>query len=208
VTRTFILLLLIAIPIVSAGQAERRVLKPEIRTGDSWTYRSTNVITPGANDYEHRVSFTDGKVILLVTTRKSDGKEYDSSWTSDWNAVTSYSGRMFRPHTGFLRFPLRVGDTYQYSFDSMAPRSSTVLSVTKGSAKVAGWDVVDVPAGKFDAIKVEYESTTPLSDGSGTFWVRGTAWYAPDVRRWIKTRTENPKSVSTEELLAFKLNED
>lgn len=208
VSRATQILLLLAIPLHGAGQADRRIVKPEIRVGDSWTYRSTNVISPGANDYEHRVSFVDDKTILVVTTRRSDGKEFDSSWNSEWNAVTSYSGRIFRPHTGFLRFPLRVGDKYEYRFESMLPRSSAVLSVTTGRARVVEWGMVEVPAGKFRAIRVDYESDTPRSDDSGVFRVQGTAWYSPDVRRWVKSRTEFPKSTSTEELLEYKLNEN
>ena len=100
-TRTLLALLLAAIPILSAGQSDARIVKPEIRVGDSWTYRGTNLLGPGTHEHESRVSYVDDKVILLVSVRKSDGKEFDSSWTPEWNAVTSYSGLMYRPNPSF-----------------------------------------------------------------------------------------------------------
>src|SRR3990172_5409761 len=94
--------LLAAVSTLSGSQTEDRVVKPEIRVGDSWTYRGTNALAPGTHEYENRVSFANEKVILLITTRKSDGKEVDSSWTPEWNAMTSHAGYMFRPNSGMF----------------------------------------------------------------------------------------------------------
>ena len=136
--RALLALLLIAVPILSAGQSDARVVKPEIRVGDRWTYRSTNLLAQGTHEHETRVSFADDKVILVVSTRKSDGKEFDSSWALEWNAVTSYSGFMYRPHSGILQFPLRVGDKYEVKFEVMRPRANTVENFFTGAAKVVG----------------------------------------------------------------------
>ena len=55
--RALLALLLIAVPILSAGQSDARVVKPEIRVGDRWTYRSTNLLAQGTHEHETRVSF-------------------------------------------------------------------------------------------------------------------------------------------------------
>lgn len=173
VIRIISVLLLTAFPILSAGQTDARVVKPEIRVGDSWTYRATNVLGPGEDVHETRVSFADDKVILAVSTRKRDAKEFDSSWTPEWNAVTSYTGRMFRPHTGTFRFPLRVGDKHAVKYELLRPRLDTIESSTTGAVTVVGWETVDVPAGKFRALKVELDSMVQPSDGTRAYRASG-----------------------------------
>ena len=203
-----LVLLLLAFPALSSGQPDARIVKPEIRVGDRWTYRSTNILGPGTYEHETRVSFADDKVILAVSTRKSDGKEFDSSWTSEWNAVTSYTGSYFRPHTGFLRFPLRIGDTHELKYEFLRPRVNTILASATGKSNVVGWDVVVVPAGTFRAVKVEFEVAVKAFDGSWAYRAQGTIWYDPEVRRWVKFQTISPNVASSEEMLTYKLNED
>ena len=206
--RAPIALLLIALPLLCAGQPDARVVKPEVRVGDSWTYRSTNIGAPGTHEHEMRVSFVDDKVILVVSTRKSDGTELDSSWTSDWNAVT-HGGWMFRPHSGFLRFPLRVGDKHEVNNELLRPRLNTVENSTTGSVTVVGWETVEVPAGKFRAIKVELDSMVQPSGGTRAYRRQVTLWYVPEVRRWVKNQIfTSPNSSGSEELLDYKLNEN
>ena len=207
-TRTLLALLLAAIPILSAGQSDARIVKPEIRVGDSWTYRSTNVFAPGTHDIENRVSFTDAKVILVVTTSKGDGKEADSSWTPEWNTVTSHSGLMYRPNSGVLRFPLHIGDKHEVKYEMLRPRTNMAESATTGLVTVVGWETVDVPAGKFRAIKVELDTMVRPSDGSRAYRRQVTYWYVPDVRRWVKFQGSTPRNSFGEELLEYKLNEN
>jgi hypothetical protein len=208
VIRTLLAFLLAALPILSAGQTSTRIVKPEIRVGDSWTYRSTNLLEPGTIEHESRVSFVDDKVILLVSTRKGDGKEFDSSWTTEWNALADYSGRMFRPHSGLLRFPLRIGEKHDFANELVRPRVYTDLhTTTTGTVTVAGWDTVEVPAGKFRAIKVVVEGEG-RTDFYRPYAVQTSIWYVPEVRRWVKYQASNPAGVRSEELLSYKLNED
>lgn len=206
-TRTLLALLLAAIPILSAGQSDAPIRRPEIRVGDSWTYRGTNLLGPGTQEHETRVSFVDDKVILAVSTRKSDGKEFDSSWTSEWNAVTSYSGRMFRPHTGLFRFPLRIGDSYEVKMEWLEPRTKGIEGISTGTVKIVGWETVEVPAGKFRAMKLETVFSIRSADGRNPQF-KGNYWYVPEVRRWVKLQVVGPGATTSEELLAYKLNED
>ena len=206
--RPLLAFLLAAAPVLSTGQIDERVVKPEIRVGDSWTYRGTNILGPGTQVHESRVSFVDEKVILVVSTRKSDGKEFDSSWTSEWNAVTAHSGNMYRPHTGFFKFPLHVGERYELNFEQFRPRANTRINRSAGSAVAVGWETVDVPAGKFRAMRMEAEYVTTPSDGGNPFPQKGVYWYSPEVRRWVKFQFVGPNSLLAEELLEYKLNEN
>ena len=208
VNRFALIFLLSTLPILGAAQSDAPVRKPEIRVGDSWTYRSINLLVSGTHEHETRVSFIDDKVILAVSTRRSDGKEFDSSWTPEWNAVNSYSGLMYRPHTGAFRFPLRVGDEYEVKYELLRPRDNTVVNNTTRTVKVVGWETVEVPAGRFRAIKLVAEGLVQPLDGSNAWRQQITYWYDPGVRRWVKVQNVFPKFTASEELLEYKLKED
>lgn len=199
---------LVAITGQSAAQPDTRVVKPEIRVGDSWTYRGTNILGPGTQVHESRVSFVDDKLILVVSTRKSDGKEFDSSWTSEWNAVTAHSGNMYRPHTGFFRFPLHVGDKYQLKYEQFRPRETDRINQSAGSAVVVGWETIEVPAGKFRAMRIEADMVTVPSGGGKAAQLKGVIWYSPEVRRWVKFQFVGGNAMLAEELLEYKLDEN
>ena len=205
--RGLIAFLVAAIPVVSAGQSDTRIVKPEIRVGDSWTYRGVNLLGPGTQDHVSRVSYVDDKVILLVSTRKSDGKEFDSSWTSEWNAVTSYSGRMFRPHTGLFRFPLHIGDKHNSKLEWLEPRQKSIEGILTGAVSIVGWESVEVPAGKFRAIRMESDFVVRSPDGRAPQF-KATYWYVPEVRRWVRMQVVGPAATTSEELLDYKLNEN
>jgi hypothetical protein len=205
--RVFVALFLAALPGLVAAQSDARVVRPEIRVGDSWTYRGTNLLGPGTQEHVSRVSYVDDKVILLVSTRKSDSKEFDSSWTSEWNAVTSYSGRMFRPHAGLFRFPLLIGDKYEVKAEWLEPRTKVIEGALTGTVTVVGWEPVEVPAGKFRAMKLETEFVIRSLDGRAPQF-RGAYWYVPDVRRWVRLQVAGPGATTSEELLEYKLNEN
>jgi hypothetical protein len=206
--RAVLVLLIVAFPTLSVSQSEKRALKPEIRVGDSWTYRSTGFLSPGTDQHETRVTFADDNVILAVSTRRSDGKEFDSSWTSEWNAISSYVGWVYHPPTGILKFPLRVGDKHSIKFDVVRTRESTVTFHATGMARVSGWEWIEVPAGRFHAIKVEVEAVYQRLDDSSTDLRNFTYWYDPEVRRWVKLHAVTPNGESGEELLEYKLNEN
>lgn len=199
--------ILLLVPVLSHGQGDAPVPRPHVEAGDSWTYRAENVLGQGKDEHETVIHRADGKVLHVVSTRKSDGKEIDSIWTADWNAMTSYTGFIYRPNTGIYRYPMRAGDRHTTEFQVMRPRVNTLMFHAKMTVTVVGWETVEVPAGKFRALKVDASGTWQLADGSGAFLQQITIWYAPEVRRWVKLEGRNPKGFLYEELISYKLKE-
>lgn len=122
--------------------------------------------------------------------------------------MTSYTGLMYRPPTGVLRFPLRVGEKYSIKFEVLQLRGRNIIQNATGTATVVGWEVVDVPAGKFRAMKVELEADYQPLDGSRAYQQQASFWYVPEVRRWVKLESVTPNRRLSEELLEYKLNEN
>jgi hypothetical protein len=206
--RSALAFLFALLPAVSAAQSEERVIKPEIRKGDSWTYRGRNVLENGDHTYELRVEKSDGKTILAVATRRGDEKEFDATFTAEWNPVVGVSGLIFSPPPAFFSYPMKVGDKRTLTYISSRPRGNVPPTQYESEVKVAGWEDVTVPAGKFRALKLVVEGVffPPFSRGPAK--LRIEYWYSPQVRRWVKLHVDWPSSETREELLEYKLNED
>jgi hypothetical protein len=200
--------LLLAIPALCAAQSEERVVKPEIRVGDSWSYRSKNMLGNGVHTYDLKVENSDGKTIQVVATRRGDSREFDGTFTSEWNAVVGVSGLIFTPSANVFTFPLRVGDTQSSSYTASRPRSNVPPARVEAKVLVAGWEQVTVPAGTFRAIKVVVNADNYPPSSREPTKLLSTFWYVPEVRRWVKFTYVLPNLEAEEELLEYKLNEN
>jgi len=190
------------------AQPEAPVARPEVKVGDRWTYQRMDYDARQARGkYEMEVVFAERGVIQVVSAQKNKGGEIDTTYTSEWNAVT-VPGRVFNPHTGWFRFPLQVGATYEAAFEAIMPKKG-VQSRNQRRVRVVGWEEVTVPAGKFRALKLISEGEFQRLDGkSGTS--RNVIWYVPEVKRWVKNTLENrggrgPGEHTGEELLEYRI---
>jgi len=157
----------------------------------------------------------------------------------DWSRVRSVDGHetvVNRP----LTFPLSVGKSWDLDYTDTQPANRQHSSERfRSTYKVTGWEDVIVPAGTFHAIKIEAEGTWTAvvapansavagtrTDARGSTTVvetgRATAtaatgriykafWYAPAVKRWVKSDEEYYDSNGVrnqrflEELAAYKV---
>lgn len=156
---------------------------------------------------------------------------------SDWARVRDVNGRetvVNRP----LDFPLSAGKTWKVAFEEQNPSARFKSEKRDSKFTVVGYEDVQVPAGTFHALKIEAEGTWSAEVAPGESVVQGgesnaggttmstqvhkTApheasgrlykayWYAPDVKRWVKSIEEDYSSGgvrnqrTTEELESFK----
>jgi len=96
-------------------------------------------------------------------------------------------GQTFEPDDGMLSFPLRLGRTWSRSYRVVNQDRSPTIDRTR-RCEVMDYDRVDVPAGRFDAYRVE---CTVRSVGDPRV-VSEEAYYAPDVGRIILYRSDSP----------------
>jgi len=204
--RHFARFLLLTLPVLASAQSESAARRPWVEPGDCWTYRAFNVFGEGTEVHALCINFINEGTILATSTRKSDGKEIDSTWTRDWHAVSSYTGFIYRLRAGFFQFPLNIGQTFSTKFDVLRPRSDVVLSRVEISSEVSGWEEIEVPAGKFRALKIVSRLVSRRTDGKGESVRTVTFWYQPEVRRWVKFVSEGTNlQTIAEELIDFKL---
>jgi hypothetical protein len=187
------------------------VQKPQVKEGDRWQYRNTDYPTnlPRVRTYDVRVSFVGPDEILTVNRDASS----DSVWTSEWNA-RSLGGQVFDKPTGIFRFPLSVGATHEASYSIVARRGSAARTKYDGKVTVVGWEDIEVPAGRFRALRIELKGNYSRLDISARGWLRITFWYVPELKRWARYSYEdgyqNPSNPNWREdhvLLEFKVQE-
>jgi len=88
-----------------------------------------------------------------------------------------------------LNFPLTIGKTWEDKFSSRASRSTIGdrENYYFETFRVLGWEDVEVRAGKFRALKLEYkQEILGRPDAQGNAW----NWYSPEVKYFVKCQYE------------------
>ena len=187
------------------------VKAPYVEVGDCWTYKATNIDNRGPiGDYEECVTFVDRikKVILAVVTVKADGREIETSYSSEWAPRTTISGLILTPVSKEppARFPLKVGDTYTEEREFRRTLLGPVGGTNVTTFRVVGWEDVTVPAGKFRALKIEGDGTSKRADMGRSVPIKQEFWYVPEVNRYVKIRFLSPALDYGAELTSYRLN--
>lgn len=216
---------------------------PKLKAGDTWMYRNT--MEKGQDGWsqthdEITVSRTTASSIYY-STKQSGSTQAPMELISgvDWSRIRNVNGKeivVSRP----LTFPLSVGRTWELQYTEQRPNKVHRYEQWNNTYKVVGFETVEVPAGKFSALKIEAEgkwvaqmepantvaqgaqstqnSTTMITQVQKTTadTVTGRTykafWYAPEVKRWVKSVEEYYGSNGarneryTGELESFKLD--
>lgn len=194
--------LLFSTPCVA--QTGTPVARPEVKVDDRWIYRrSDHRFEPPVLLYELRVSFVDSHAIHTVLSRQAKPKDSDATFTPEWNGVVAVDEGIYETKAGLLQFPLSVGGAYKASWDIRRPRMGKFHARHEREVKVVGWEEIEVPAGKFTALKVVAEGRWQRLDRKSGDWARNTIWYVPEVKRWVKTLYEDAQGKVGEELVFY-----
>ena len=208
--------------LVSLPALADAINQPDVKAGDKWTYRITR--EKGDNGWSqtrediwvNRVSST-----AIYVSSKASGSTLtpkDSFATRDWGVIRQLGGAevvTVRP----LSFPLTVGRSWDVKFTDPHP-ANHLSEQWSMKYKVVGYEQIEVPAGKFNAMKVEAEgawsgegkpsvsiSQTIIKDASGTASAANSVkntpagqmysgrvykafWYVPETKRWVKSVEE------------------
>ena len=201
----------------------QNISQPVLQPQDTWTYRRTSETRPETWRQAHFVGTVlrnSGNTVLL------QNKEVDSPnppreilIDSDWSGFRSLNGKetvVYRPYA----FPMSVGKSWDLEYTDDHPSNKGHKSEThRLKYRVVGWEEVEVPAGKFKALKIEADgawtgeiaprtaaSVVTQAGAQGTTAAAETVnitaetvtgrlyrayWYAPEVKREVKSVEEN-----------------
>ncbi|CAG1008839.1 hypothetical protein BURK1_03581 [Burkholderiales bacterium] len=178
----------------------QRANRPDVKAGDRWqfvVYYTVPSTTPNRT-----------WVITSVTPAGIEGTEDGEPLrlTPELNVLESPRHKDSSPKA--LAFPLEVGKRWNYVsdwvFKAKGARGRAAVDVV-----VTAYEKVSVPAGEFDAFRLEarerLSGTSPIDSQYAGETTR-TFWYAPAARAIVRIVSHNPYlGPSTVELVAFDL---
>ena len=194
---------------------------PTVKAGDTWKYRTTS--EKGTNGWMQ----TDDEILVSRVTSSSiyySSKQSGSTQAPrdliaglDWHRMRDVNGKETVVNQP-LAFPLAPGKSWDVEYTEQHPNKAHKFEQWQQTFKVIGYEEVVVPAGKFNALKIEAEGhwsaelepsqtvvqgaqTAESNTTMVTEVMKTTAtpvagrtykafWYAPEVRRWVKSVEE------------------
>ena len=206
--------------IVVSGAQAQELGQPHFMPQDSWVYhqkiqKGDKIVE---NDVELSVVRSDSEDLLVgVKPAGSPRPPVESMYKPDWAKFRGVNGVetvTLRP----LAFPLALGKTWTVSYVENNPNPQHVREAIDVVYKVAAWEDVTTSAGAFKTLRVEGKGTwvadiLPRTQTNALVAKEGAAvaqsvqnvvqgaqkatgriyrvvWYAPEVKRWVKSRDE------------------
>jgi hypothetical protein len=178
---TLAVVVLAALGLSVAAQAQPAAEKPTLSVGDKWMFSQVGADGKTTTWSREVVQLPSGE---QVRVRWGNGTlaEYDDAM----NFVPEGKPEFIRV---LVKYPLKVGNEWSLSRKFANPGTGET-----GKAKVVAYEAVTVPAGNFQCYRVEADATlTNKTYYETRKWVR---WYCPEVK-WIaketvETKTYNP----------------
>jgi hypothetical protein len=195
--------------------------RPANKAGDTWTYRTTKEIGPtGWTQTRDEITLTRVTATSLYFTTHTAGSSQpaqDLVSGADWSRLRNVNGKETVVNQP-LKFPFEKGDTWKTEYREEHPNKANRFEEWKNVYTVIGSEKVSVPAGTFDAIKIEAEGHWRAELEPGTTITQGAQttatdtsmqtqahkvvaepvegrtykalWYVPAQKRWVKSVEE------------------
>ena len=194
---------------------------PTVKSGDNWVYRVTTERGPQGwvqNDQDISVEHADATTIFLsVKQSGSQQAPIEQLVDADWSRSRDVNGKQQVVNRPFA-FPLEVGKKWELKYTETNPNRQHLSESFQSGYTVVGWEDIEVPAGKFKALKIEVEGNwtavvAPANQvaaqalntpGSSAMLLQSNRvtphtvsgrsyaafWYVPSVKRFVKSVEE------------------
>lgn len=182
-------------PLYVPKDAPASVAPAQVQVGDFWEYRVKDAYTGfdrGLHRYE--VSYAGPDRIVVDISRdgaRIDSYVYAPGWNGLEHPLTNTQRFSYAPAFPAYAYPLAPGKTWYTVVTATDPATRRSYRVhTKG--KVVGWERIKVPAGEFDALRVQRYVFAGNMEGSRTQEeIAETDWYVPELRRVARTEGQS-----------------
>lgn len=175
--------------------AHQAVPPAQMKVGDYWEYAVRDAYT-GFDRGVHRyqVSHADPERVVVDVFR--DGERVDSRvYTAGWNGLEHPLPNLqrFRYDPAFPAYvyPLEPGRSWYTVVTATDPQTRARYRVhTRG--QVVGWERIRVPAGEFDALRIQRQVFAGNSDARRSQeTITETDWYVPRLKRAARTQASS-----------------
>lgn len=178
------------LPQVPPAGMPAAVPAPNIAAGDTWTYRVHDGFTRLPREDQRFVvdRVGAGRIEVAGAVERGDATQvYDLEWNWLRRAATDLQTFEYSPAYPAFAFPLAIGKRWHAQVTATDPRDGRRFPV-RVDGTVLGWERVKVPAGEFDALKIERVVYIDYWEYSvrGQSIIREYEWYAPAVKWAVK----------------------
>jgi len=208
---------------VSTAALAQTVEQPIFKSGDHWVYRMTTEKAPNSwvqTRDEFTISRVTASAIYLSVKQSGSTQPPNEIFAGlDWSRIRNVNGKETVVNRPFA-FPLTIGKTWNLRYEEDHPQGTNFKSqLWESKYTVVSFETIEVPAGKFKALKIESEGDwvgeiaprqnvvqgAQITQGSTSTVTRientpaGTKatgriyrafWYVPEVKRWVKSVEE------------------
>jgi len=157
---------------------------PDIKVGDQWKFEQS----------DRRSGVKEPIIVQRITAvspTQIEGLENEErfAWTPNLGILETpaviMSGEAKR-----LVFPLEIGKKWEYQYN-FTNKAKAAKGRWKLDATVTAYEKVNVPAGEYDAFKIEYTGFWHNDTKGKSGRLKMTNWYAPAVRTIIRNEFED-----------------
>ena len=185
-------------PLAQGGAPRADV--PTLKVGDRWKFEQIDRRT-GLKESELE------RKVTSVTATQIEGTENDGKFvlTADLNTLET-STLVATGDTKAFSFPLEVGKKWEYKF-SFANKLNPGKGRRQLEAHVVAYEKVKVPAGEFDAFRIEYSGfwNSDSNRRPNTGRLTTTNWYAPAARGVVKVEFDDGSNKWVRQLVEIAL---
>lgn len=214
--RVLLALIVAAVPRLAWSQAP--LDRPAVEPGDSWTYRVTTERGPSGWNQITVTRVTSDAIFIAVRTVGSTQPPLEFVLGSDWSWARDVNGTQTVFRRPFV-FPLKLGKAWDVTYTQRNPNRLIKAETFDEHYKVVGYEPVEVPAGKFMALKIEDEGqwhaqiapqqrivqsaqmapgvttmgsqVSRTAEGAASGRLYKAFWYVPQIKRWVKSVEES-----------------
>lgn len=193
---------------VASAQLAMPVERPELKPGDTWTYRVLdNWTKKETNRYTMVYATEENERWMFRWQGLTDGKTSTLMFNKDLQPCRTLRNSNSPVCGGTMKFPLT--EAGKHSFKELPWSNGN--GHYSADCEVKGIETVEVPAGKFEAVKIACKGFwTRLFEGSSSGRFDQTVWYAPSIRQQVKNEYNDlysngqPNVRNLTELVEFK----
>jgi hypothetical protein len=186
----------LALAVMAGPVLGQKAERPSVKVGDRWLFE-TRVGAAGVKSSNREW------VVKSVTPTRIEGTENGQPLVMTLDLNNIESPRRKDSDLRLLSFPLAVGKKWSFT-DDYVQVMLEIPSSAKCSAAVVGYEKVRVPAGEFDAFKLDAKCSWVTEGATGETTYK--YWYAPAARAVVKTEGRDTSlGLTTVELAEFKL---
>jgi hypothetical protein len=170
----------IALAVLSGSALAQKADRPVVKVGDQWQFFKS--------DDRRAPSRYFTWIVTSVTPEGIGGTENEDPLllTPNLNVLES-PVRKYSDHR-LLSFPLEIGKSWPVENEFWLKDTGS-KGLAKGTATVRGYEKVRVPAGEFDAFKLEMSTDAKGRAAAGFDYTASTTytyWYAPSARTIVR----------------------